>query len=306
MRLALLILVTILLSLTASWLLWREKLTPTSLTPQPSPVPTHLQRQFGWRATGGLADAMEQRLPADFSCEGGFGPTVQRMRDATGAKIWVSWRNIEHAARLMRETPVPASLAGMKLRDAVPAMLASLHGRAPLTAIADSDGVLEIELTEMVIEETTRGIYDVTDLMPNKFVPPVASIDPAANAFIADIEKHVPTKRNDPLYLRTPRMLFVKGKLHLYDTPFAQYDVVQYLNRKRERRAQWEFAKPAVALTGGCVAFVLLVHGALRLRALRRAVRLGLCRRCGYDLRASTDRCPECGAEMARKRSVAA
>ena len=41
----------------------------------------------------------------------------------------------------------------------------------------------------------------------------------------------------------------------------------------------------------------LLLPAVRRRLASRRARRPGFCRRCGYDLRATPERCPECGAE---------
>jgi hypothetical protein len=54
----------------------------------------------------------------------------------------------------------------------------------------------------------------------------------------------------------------------------------------------WQLLLPALATP-----LVIAAHIARR----RRGVRAGLCPSCGYDLRASPDRCPECGTFAATR-----
>jgi hypothetical protein len=68
---------------------------------------------------------------------------------------------------------------------------------------------------------------------------------------------------------------------------FGQWD--QYSNRACDQRSvilNWWVLLP----TAGC-----LVVAYRRRQARRKLMQLGCCPSCGYDLRATPDRCPECG-----------
>jgi predicted permease len=56
-----------------------------------------------------------------------------------------------------------------------------------------------------------------------------------------------------------------------------------------------------VWLVSGTTAFVCWFLVYRSTRTLRRRRHLGLCLHCGYDLRASKDRCPECGTPIPLK-----
>jgi hypothetical protein len=62
----------------------------------------------------------------------------------------------------------------------------------------------------------------------------------------------------------------------------------------------WEVVFP-LWLLPTVFALPVVLTWALAVVRRRRRRRLGLCLACGYDLRASTDRCPECGAAVIAK-----
>jgi len=63
----------------------------------------------------------------------------------------------------------------------------------------------------------------------------------------------------------------------------------------RAVRHRFEVDAHAVGGLGVAGAVMAALGSTLVTRRYRRRARLGLCMRCGYDLRASTGRCPECG-----------
>ena len=63
-----------------------------------------------------------------------------------------------------------------------------------------------------------------------------------------------------------------------------------------ERLSEWAVRVPHWALVLATAAPAIAGFGLVTRAVRRRRRKRGLCERCGYDLRATKDRCPECGA----------